>query len=74
MMSCRAPGCARYLSPDDARGLCTACYQRARRRGILDTFPRVRWGRGAYPSRKEYWRAYYKERKARIAREIANGR
>lgn len=44
----------------EARGLCTPCYQRARRLNMLPAFAQRQRGRprGPHTNRREYWRAY----------------
>jgi hypothetical protein len=49
--------------PHEARGLCEACYQKARAMGILASFPKMRAGTS---NRRDYWREW-KRRKAEKA-------
>jgi hypothetical protein len=75
-MNCIVPSCTRKPSDKTGRGLCAACYMRYWRLGILESFPRRRWGKGKPPTgpkpakapqpkkdRRAYWRAYYQRRK-----------
>ena len=45
----------------EARGLCHACYERARSRGLLSGFPR----RPAMGDMRQYWRERKRKRKQR---------
>lgn len=72
-MTCCLPDCTR---PVHARGLCNSHYETIRRHGEHTRYPSLRRRDTvrSSPEQRAYWRRYYQERKARIAREIANGR
>lgn len=49
----------------EARGLCTPCYQRARRSNMLSAFGLRQRGRprGPHTDRREYWRLWKQARR-----------